>query len=164
MTFNYEKFFAGVSKKSAGQSFGYPVPGPQSPTSEAIAQHAFFASECEWQSILNEVYDYIVIGTGPTGVAFIEQMLDKNPSSKILVLERGGFWLPVHYQMLAMAFQGTSGSPPTTYPWSRTTEMATSGNEFWQAGYIPVVGGRSIYWSAWCPSRSRTCCATGLKN
>ncbi|HVK96110.1 MAG TPA: GMC oxidoreductase [Noviherbaspirillum sp.] len=155
MTANYKTFFKGARhNKPAGTSQGYPVPGPQAPTSEDIAGQAFFANACDWQNVLNETYDFIVIGTGPTGVAFIEQTLDNNPHAKILVLERGGFWLPVHYQMLPMAFQSTTGSPPTTYPWSRTTEMATTGMEIFQAGYIPVLGGRSTYWSAWCPSPS----------
>lgn len=153
MTANYKTFFKGArSNKPAGTSQGYPVPGPQSPTSEDIAGQAFFASPSDWEQILNETYDFIVIGTGPTGVAFIDQALKNNPHAKILVLERGGFWLPVHYQMLSAAFQSTTGSPPTTYPWSRTTEMATTGMEMFQAGYIPVLGGRSTYWSAWCPS------------
>lgn len=68
------------------------------------------------------------------------------------MLERGGFWLPVHCQMLPVAFNATTSSPPTTYPWSRTKEMATTGEEFFQAGYIPIVGGRMSYWSAWCPA------------
>lgn len=153
MTANYKTFFKGRNnKKPAGTSQGYPVPGPQSPTSEDIAGRAFFASPCDWEHILTEAYDFIVVGTGPTGVAFIEQALKNNPRARILVLERGGFWLPTHYQMLPTAFQSTTGSPPTTYPWSRTTEMATTGMEMFQAGYIPVLGGRSTYWSAWCPS------------
>jgi hypothetical protein len=51
-----------------------------------------------------------------------------------------------------MAFQRATGSPPTTYPWTRTTEMATKGMQMFQAGYIPILGGRSTYWSAWSPS------------
>lgn len=153
MTANYKTFFKGTRNKTpAGTSQGYPIPGPQSPTSEDISGQAFFASPCDWEQILSETYDFIVIGTGPTGVAFIEQTLKNRPQAKILILERGCFWLPVHYQMLPTAFQGTTGSPPTTYPWSRTTEMATTGMEIFQAGYIPVLGGRSTYWSAWCPS------------
>ncbi|WP_334186829.1 GMC oxidoreductase [Noviherbaspirillum sp.] len=153
MTINYKTFFKSASNDGpAGISQGYPVPGPQSPTSEDIAGQAFFAGPDEWKTVLNTAYDFIVIGTGPTGVAFIEQTLMNNPHARILVLERGGFWLPAHYQMLPAAFQSTTGSPPTTYPWSRTTEMATTGMEMFQAGYIPVLGGRSTYWSAWCPS------------
>ena len=39
----------------------------------------------------------------------IEQALKHNPHARILVLERGGFVLPVHYQMLPMAFQAATG-------------------------------------------------------
>ncbi|WP_223670323.1 GMC oxidoreductase [Kangiella shandongensis] len=152
MTFNYTKFYKGIDPEPQGENQGYPVPGPQGATADQIAGNAFFASECEWKDIVNQVYDYIVIGTGPTGVAFIDQIYKENPHAKILVLERGGFWLPVHYQMLPSAFAATSGSPPTTYPWSRTTEMVTTAPDFFQAGYIPAVGGRSTYWSAWSPS------------
>lgn len=152
MTFNYKHFYVGHCPLPGGISQGYPVPGPQSATADEIAGSAFFGSDADWNRIRQSVYDFIVIGTGPTGVAFIEQALRNNPNARILVLERGGFWLPVHYQMLPVAFQSTTGSPPTTYPWSRTTEMASTGMKFFQAGYIPAVGGRSTYWSAWCPS------------
>lgn len=152
MSSNYKKFYTGAHKLPTGISLGYPVPGPQEASADQIAGQAFFASQSDWSQIQAAAYDFIVIGTGPTGVAFIEQTLRHNPSARILVLERGGFWLPVHYQMLPMAFQATTGSPPTTYPWTRTTRMATSELQFFQAGYIPVVGGRSTYWSAWCPA------------
>lgn len=152
MSFTYEKFFARSPKLPVGSSQGYPVPGPQNVSADEIAGSAFFADAYDWREIVQTAYDFIVIGTGPTGVAFIEQTLAHNPHAKILVLERGGFWLPVHYQMLPTAFQAATGSPPTTYPWSRTTEMAATGMEMFQAGYIPVVGGRSTYWSAWCPA------------
>ena len=154
MTNNYKTFFDGFENKPIGSSQGYPVPGPQSPTSDEIAGEAFFSSSCDWKKIVDEVYDFIVIGTGPTGVAFIEQMLKNNPKAKILVLERGGFWLPTHYQMLPTAFQSTTALPTTTYAWSRTNKMVTTGMELFQAGYMPLFGGRSTYWSAWSPSPS----------
>ncbi|AOE49482.1 GMC oxidoreductase [Kangiella sediminilitoris] len=152
MTFNYTKFYKGIDPEPQGETQGYPVPGAQGATADQIAGNAFFASECDWKQIVNEKYDHIVIGTGPTGVAFVDQIYKDDPHAKILMLERGGFWLPVHYQMLPNAFAATSGSPPTTYPWSRTKEMFTTAPEFFQAGYIPAVGGRSTYWSAWSPS------------
>ncbi|MBN8466734.1 GMC family oxidoreductase [Corallococcus exiguus] len=152
MAANYKKFFAGSRNIPKGISLGYPVPGPQEASADEIAGQAFFATPNDWSTIQASAYDFIVIGTGPTGVAFIEQTLKHNPNARILVLERGGFWLPTHYQMLPLAFQAATGSPPTTYPWTRTTRMATTELEFFQAGYIPVLGGRSTYWSAWCPA------------
>ncbi|MES2507735.1 MAG: GMC oxidoreductase [Verrucomicrobiota bacterium] len=151
MNHTYKTFFEGDAPKPAGISLGYPVPGPQSASADQIANAAFFASACDWNTVLTETFDFIVVGTGPTGVAFIEESFRLNPKARILVLDRGGFWLPVHYQMLATSFQATGGSPPTTYPWTRTTQMVTTGEKFFQAGYMPIVGGRSSYWSAWCP-------------
>lgn len=131
---------------------GYPGPGPQNATAEEIIRSAFFMQEKDWPSVQNGKFDFIVVGTGPTAVAFIEQTLALNTHAKILILERGGYWLPSHYQMLPAALQATTGTPTTTYPWSRTKKMATEGNKFFQAGYIPQLGGRSTYWSAWCPT------------
>ena len=158
---NYKSFFTSnnnsndVAKDASGappNNSGYPHPGPQNATAEQIASSAFFAKPDAWPSIQTAEFDFIVIGTGPTAVAFIEQTMKCNAHAKILILERGGYWLPTHYQMLSTAFQATTGTPTTTYPWSRTKKMATEGNDFFQAGYIPQLGGRSTYWSAWCPT------------
>lgn len=160
MSHNYTKFFTNSTGSTtnfkdsipAGTAFGYPVPGAQISNVDDITTHAFFASSAEWEQIKNAAYDFIVIGTGPSGVAFIEQTLRHNPHAKIVVLERGSYFLPVHYQMLPMAFQNATGSPPTTYPWTRSSKMATTGLRMFQAGYLPILGGRSTYWSAWSPA------------
>ncbi|MBA5604111.1 GMC family oxidoreductase [Duganella sp. FT3S] len=152
MSYTYKRFFADAAQIPGGIALGYPVPGRQSASADQIAGKAFFAGDADWNTIQATSYDFIVIGTGPTGVAFIEQTLRNQPEANILVLERGGYWLPAHYQMLPMAFQAATGSPPTTYPWTRSTRMATTGMQLFQAGYMPIVGGRSTYWSAWCPA------------
>jgi choline dehydrogenase-like flavoprotein len=155
MSHTYTRFFAratGGRTAPVGTALGYPVPGPQVSNASDIATHAFFASAAEWDQIRNSTNDFIVIGTGPSAVAFVEQALRNDPHARIVMLERGSYFLPVHYQMLPMAFQNATGSPPTTYPWSRTTEMATTGMQMFQAGYIPILGGRSTYWSAWSPA------------
>jgi choline dehydrogenase-like flavoprotein len=151
MSHNYKRFLAGPNAGPSGNQQGYPVPGPQAVSAEQIAGGAFFAGHGDWDAVANADYDFIVIGSGPTAVAFVEQSLKHNPRAAILMLERGPFWLPTHYQMLPTAFQATT-SLQTTYPWSRTSEMATTGMKFFQAGYIPALGGRSTYWSAWCPA------------
>nr|WP_198120534.1 GMC family oxidoreductase N-terminal domain-containing protein [Massilia rhizosphaerae] len=149
MSSNYKRFYTTAGSLPAGINEGYPVPGPQTADADRIAASAFFTTD--WAQAQATNYDFIVIGTGPTAVAFIDRALARNPQARILVLERGGYWLPVHYQMLPMAFQATT-SPCTTYPWTRSAAMATTGSKFFQAGYIPVLGGRSTYWSAWCPA------------
>lgn len=152
MTFNYQDFLLGADDKPDGVQFGYPVPGPQQSRPDQIAGGAFSLPAGDWDRLVNAAQDFIVIGTGPTAVAFVDQALKNDPRARILMLERGNFCLPVHYQNLPLPFQFNSGSAPTTYPWTRTSQMATSGLRLFQAGYIPVLGGRSTYWSAWCPA------------
>ena len=152
MTFNYQDFLGAPAGKPEASNEGYPVPGPQTCDSDDMAGGAFALPASQWPAVIDAEHDFIVIGTGPTAVAFVDQVLKNNANAKVLMLERGAFWLPVHYQNLPLAFQSQSGNAPTTYPWSRTKDMATTGMKFFQAGYIPVVGGRSSYWSAWCPS------------
>jgi len=130
-------------------SQGYPAPGPQHPSASQVIGSAYCTG---WQQMQATRYDFIVIGTGPAGVAFIERTLARNPQAAILVLERGGYWLPVHVQTLPAAFRAMAGEAPVTYPWTRSAAMATSGARFAQAGTIPMLGGRSTCWSGWCPA------------
>ena len=46
--------------------YGYPTPGLQSPTGQDVMDQVYIVSESEW-----ERFDYIVIGTGPCGLAFV---------------------------------------------------------------------------------------------
>lgn len=130
-------------------SRGYPTPGPQCPSASQLVGNAWCAG---WQQVQATRYDFIVIGTGPAGVAFIERTLARNPHAAILVLERGGYWLPAHVQTLPTAIRAMAGDAPVTYPWTRTEAMAESGVRFVQAGTIPMLGGRSTCWSGWCPA------------
>jgi choline dehydrogenase-like flavoprotein len=152
MSLNYKDFLGEPDDKPSGVQYGYPVPGPQTWNPNGMAGGAFSLSVPQWAALVDAEQDFIVIGTGPTAVAFVDQVLKNNANARVLMLERGAFWLPVHYQNLPFAFQSNGGNAPTTYPWSRTSEMATTGMRFFQAGYIPALGGRSSYWSAWCPS------------
>jgi hypothetical protein len=130
-------------------SQGFPAPGPQCPSASQLIGSAYCTG---WQQVQATRYDFIVIGTGPAGIAFIERTLARNPHAAILVLERGGYWLPAHVQTLPSAFRAIAGEAPSTYPWTRSTAMATSGARFVQAGMIPMLGGRSTCWSGWCPA------------
>jgi len=130
-------------------SQGFPAPGPQYPSASQLVGNAYCTG---WQQVQAAHYDVIVIGTGPAGVAFIERTLARNPHAAILVLERGGYWLPAHVQTLPSAFRAIAGDAPVTYPWTRSAAMATGGARFVQAGMIPMLGGRSTCWSGWCPA------------
>ena len=84
-----------ASASSENFQYGYPTPGPQSPTGQDVMDHVYFVSNTEWKSIIEvEQFDYVVIGTGPCGLAFVERILSRHPQSRILVLERGGYFLP----------------------------------------------------------------------
>lgn len=143
--------------KTPNYDGGYPTPGPQNPTIDHILNHNFFASEEEWKFIREEKqYDYVVVGTGFCGYAFINEILKNDENAKILLLERGGFHLPEHFQNLPLPYQKFLGGISETFPWSldRATHLKdNSKGDFitWQHGMLPFFGGRSTTWSAWCP-------------
>lgn len=75
---------------SSNFSYGYPTPGPQTPTPQEIMNHVFFLSEAEWKQAREELqFDYIVIGSGFCAYAFAERILRGKPDANILMLERG---------------------------------------------------------------------------
>jgi len=137
--------------------------GTRAAGADGAVGSAFFTAD--WDRVRAARHDVIVIGTGPAGVAFIERTLENNPHARILVLERGGYWLPLHYQMLPPAFQDAVKAPALDWPWTRAAVPAsvsapttapvavTSGGvPFEQAGTVAMLGGRSTCWGAWCPA------------
>jgi choline dehydrogenase-like flavoprotein len=133
---------------------GYPTPGPQTPTPQKVMDHVYFLSQTEWKITREQdKFDYIVIGSGFCSLAFVERILSKEPFSKILILERGSFFLPEHFQNLPLPYQHTLGGLSETFPWTLSSKTANqpSGNIQFQHGMVPFFGGRSIMWSAWCP-------------
>ena len=132
--------------------YGYPTPGPQSPTGQQVMDHVFFCSNEEWKRAREvEVFDYIVIGTGPCGLAFAERVLSNEPHSRILMLERGGYYLPEHFQNLPFAFSNIIGGLSETFPWTLSKETKDGDYIKYQHGLVPFFGGRSLVWSSWCP-------------
>ena len=94
--------------------------------------------------IKNKNYDYIVIGGGAYGTSFIHRILELNPKSKILVLEKGSMLIPEHYQNLPRAYQNIFNYT-TEQPW------VMSKAPYNVHGQIPYLGGRALYWNAWVP-------------
>ncbi len=133
-------------------NYGYPTPGPQSPTGRDIMDHVFFVSKTEWKRIREEEhFDFIVVGSGFCALAFVEKALRNNPFAKILIIERGDFFLPEHFQDLPGPYKRTLGGLSETYPWT-LSEKTTKGKFItWQHGMVPFFGGRSTLWSGWCP-------------
>lgn len=133
---------------------GFPAPGPQSPTGDAVMDHVFFLSEQDWtRAREQEQFDHIVVGSGICGYAFAARALERNPSARILIVERGPFFLPDHFQNLPLPYNLTLGGLSETFPWTLSSRTASQppGSISWQHGMVPFFGGRSIMWSAWCP-------------
>ncbi|HEU0077632.1 MAG TPA: GMC oxidoreductase, partial [Longimicrobiaceae bacterium] len=85
-------------------------------------------------------------------LGFVERALRNDPSARILVIERGPFFLPEHFQNLPLPFQQTLGGMSETFPWTLSARtIGGDGYIKWQHGMVPFFGGRSTLWSAWCP-------------
>ena len=133
--------------------YGYPAPSKmQCPTSAITMQAAFFVRDSEWAKLRSSgEFDYIVVGSSFCGFAVVDRVLNNNPYARILILERGDYFLPQHFQNLPLPFKNTLGRLSETFPWSITKKMHDGEYIKWQHGQIPYLGGRSTLWSAWCP-------------
>ncbi|KAL1730889.1 hypothetical protein EV714DRAFT_209958 [Schizophyllum commune] len=140
-----------TSQNGPNNQYGYPRPGPQSPTAaQATAAH-YFVEDPTWANILDHgQFQDVVVGSGLCALAYVDEALTKDPNRKILILERGGFWLPEHFQNMPLPFKLVLGGPSETYPWQLTTKTAESTAKFMH-GSCPFFGGRSTFWSAWSP-------------
>jgi len=144
-----------TASSSSKLQYGFPTPGPQDPSGQRVMDHVFFLSQAGWKAAREETpYDFVVIGTGFCALGFAERMLRNRPESRILLLERGPFFLPEHFQNLPLPFKNTLGGMSETFPWTlsaTTAEGLAGGYIRWQHGMVPFFGGRSTLWSAWCP-------------
>ncbi|KAI9734347.1 MAG: hypothetical protein M1834_002453 [Cirrosporium novae-zelandiae] len=112
----------------------------------------YFVSNATWGSILDHgEFDYIVIVSGCTALAFIEETLRLDPNKRILCLERGDFWLPSHFQNLPLPFKIVLGGPSKTFPWTLSTKTYKAPEIKFCHRSCPFFGGRSTFWSAWSP-------------
>lgn len=149
-----------MSAVSSSPNFahGFPTPGPQVPNPQKVLDHVFFLSETDWKTAREEEqFDYIIVGSGFCALAFAERALKHKPDTRILIVERGPFFLPEHFQDLPIPYEKTLGGRSETFPWTLSAQTGTqpAGNIQWQHGMVPFFGGRSIMWSAWCPRPTR---------
>ncbi|KAH7232309.1 FAD/NAD(P)-binding domain-containing protein [Fusarium redolens] len=136
-------------------TYGYPVPGVQAPSSTSVMALDYFVSDQTWSNILaHGDFDYIVVGSGFTALAFIQKALELDPCAKILCLERGGFWLPSHFQNLPIPFKMVLGGPSETFPWTLSRKTFETKELKFCHGSCPFFGGRSTFWSSWSPQPS----------
>jgi choline dehydrogenase-like flavoprotein len=142
------------ASSSPNLGFGFPTPGPQSPTPQKVTDHVFFLSNAGWKQAREvDRFDHIIVGSGVCGFAFAKRALEVDPHARILMIERGGFFLPEHFQNLPVPYSLTLGGLSETFPWTLSARTASqpAGKISWQHGMVPFFGGRSIMWSAWCP-------------
>ncbi|KAF9630228.1 2-keto-gluconate dehydrogenase [Lasiodiplodia theobromae] len=136
-------------KKTGG---GFPVPGKQDPSASWVMTNHYFVSHEKWSTIVkDEEFDYIVVGSGCTALAFISETLRIDPKKRILCLERGDFWLPSHFQNLPLPFKVVLGGVSETFPWTLSEKTFKDPLLGYCHGSCPFFGGRSAFWSAWSP-------------
>ena len=133
--------------------FGYPSPGPQHITSDQIMNDLFFMTDAEWDQERRKAdYDYVVIGSSFCALAFITRALRNKPDAKIIVIERGVYYHPEHFQNLPPAFVATvGGTTCETFSWTITKKTHEGQYIKWQHGTHNFFGGKSPFWSGWCP-------------
>ena len=130
--------------------------------------NAQFQSD-NWADILGTgEYDYIVVGSGRTVLAFIDETLRLNPESASYVLNEdvrlvlrhynasqsqrpADFWLPSHFHNLPLPFEMLLGGPYENFPWSLSEKTLRDPELRFCHGSCPFFGGRSTFWSAWSP-------------
>ena len=80
-----------AAPNAPANAFGYPDPGPQSPTAAQATAKSYFVDGTTWNDILDHgEFDDVVVGSGFCALAYVEAALKLDPFRKILVLERGG--------------------------------------------------------------------------
>ena len=132
--------------------FGYPTPGANQVTAKDVLNDHYFMTDEEWESNRNKGnYDYVIIGSSFCALAFVTRALERNPSAKILLIERGDYLHPDHFQNLHQTFANTVDDPSETFHWSIAKQTYEQNDIKWQHGVYNFVGGRSSFWSGWCP-------------
>lgn len=109
-------------------------------------------SDATWANTrAQDTWDYIVVGSGCTALAFITEVLKQDKSKSILCLERGDFLLPSHFQNLPLPYKMVLGGPSETFPWTLSRKTFEDKHLKYCHGSCPFFGGRSCFWSAWSP-------------
>lgn len=66
-------FCAGLEANNSQQ--GNPFPGPQSPKPAEATESQYFVSHKEWEELRDPAkFDFIVVGSGLTALAFVEKV------------------------------------------------------------------------------------------
>ena len=117
-----------------------------------IMNDLYFMTDDQWEEDrISGDFDFVVIGSSFCALGFTHQMLLNNPKAKILIIERGSYFHPEHFQNLPPAYSKTVGGKSETFHWKITKETHDGDYIHYQHGMNNFFGGRSSFWSAWCP-------------
>ena len=145
-----------MAEKHEQSEYGYPNPGPQHVSVDKVMTDLYFMSDREWNADRSTgAFDYVIIGSSFCALGFTKQMLDKKPDAKILIIERGMYFHPEHFQNLPPAYALTVGGKSETFHWDITDKTHEGEYIKWQHGMNNFFGGRSSFWSAWCPKPTK---------
>ena len=132
--------------------YGYPNPGQQNISVDEVMTSLFFMSDTEWESAKDKgEFDYVVIGSSFCALAFTHQVLKNKSDAKILIVDRGSYFHPEHFQNLPPAFSKTVEGRSETFHWKLTEKTHNGEYIKYQHGMNNFFGGRSSFWSSWCP-------------
>ena len=138
--------------EGTGSEKGWPTPGPQEVSVQDIMTNLYFMTDKEWEiARTSGEFDYVVIGSSFCALGFTKKVLENNPNAKILIIDRGAYFHPEHFQNLPPAYCKTVGGESETFHWRITEETHNGKYIHYQHGMNNFFGGRSSFWSAWCP-------------
>jgi choline dehydrogenase-like flavoprotein len=135
-----------------GSKNGWPTPGPQAVSVQDVMTNLYFMTDSEWEKARTRGdFDYVVIGSSFCALGFTKRVLENNPTAKILIIDRGTYFHPEHFQNLPPAYSKTVGGESETFHWKITEDTHNGEYIHYQHGMNNFFGGRSSFWSAWCP-------------
>lgn len=102
----------------------------------------------DFQEATTADFDYIVIGSSFCALGFIKQLLQKHLAAKILIVEKGSYCpdnqtTSPREKSADVSYDFISPDPDNFIKDVKGTRINCS------------VGGKSIFWKAWCPQPTR---------
>ena len=95
-------------------------------------------------------YDYILVGSGVAAATLAKELLERNATTSILMLEAG----PVVHAKDRRSWWDyvVQNRKPYAYTYDQPGETQTTGNIFWDfvENRVLAYGGSTMHWGGWC--------------
>ena len=73
-----EVVHSSAGARTTSSHFGYPAPGAQCPTPSEVSESKYFLPSAEWERLRKSgTFDYIVVGSGLTALAFVDKVCER---------------------------------------------------------------------------------------